>query len=45
MNARTLFILGGSGFIGHETVVEAIKAGWQVKAVVRTAKKAKSYSK
>ncbi len=38
----TLFILGGAGFIGHETVTEAVKAGWQVKAVVRSEKKAEA---
>jgi hypothetical protein len=29
---RTLFILGGTGFIGHETIIQALKVGWQVKA-------------
>jgi nucleoside-diphosphate-sugar epimerase len=33
---RTLFILGGTGFIGHETLIQALKAGWQVKALVRS---------
>jgi nucleoside-diphosphate-sugar epimerase len=42
MSHRTLFILGGAGFIGHETVTEAVKAGWQVKAVVRSEKKAEA---
>ncbi len=37
---RTLFILGGAGFIGKETVTEAVKAGWQVKAVARSEKSA-----
>jgi nucleoside-diphosphate-sugar epimerase len=38
MSSSTLFILGGTGFIGHETVTEALKTGWQVKAVVRSEK-------
>src|SRR5713226_291587 len=33
---KTLFILGGTGFIGHEVVVEAVQAGWHVKALVRS---------
>ena len=33
---KTLFILGGTGFIGHETVIQAVQAGWQVKALVRS---------
>jgi nucleoside-diphosphate-sugar epimerase len=33
---KTLFILGGTGFIGHETLIQALKAGWQVKALVRS---------
>ncbi len=33
---KTLFILGGTGFIGHETVTQAVQAGWQVKALVRS---------
>jgi nucleoside-diphosphate-sugar epimerase len=40
MNHRTLFILGGTGFIGRETVVEATRAGWLVKTVVRSEKQA-----
>ena len=40
MSNSTLFILGGTGFIGHETVTEAIKAGWLVKTVVRSEKQA-----
>lgn len=39
-NNRTLFVLGGAGFIGHTAVVEAIRAGWQVKTIVRSEKKA-----
>lgn len=33
---RILFVTGGAGFIGHETVVQAVKAGWQVKALVHS---------
>jgi len=33
---RTLFILGGTGFIGHETIIQALKAEWQVKALARS---------
>ncbi len=33
---KTLFILGGTGFIGHETVIQAVQAGWQVKALARS---------
>lgn len=33
---KTVFILGGTGFIGHEAVMQAIQAGWQVKALVRS---------
>jgi nucleoside-diphosphate-sugar epimerase len=33
---RTLFILGGAGFIGHETLIQALKVGWQAKALVRS---------
>src|ERR1700687_3046942 len=32
----TFFITGATGFIGHETVVEALKAGWQVKELVHS---------
>ncbi len=45
MSHRTLIILGGAGFIGHETVTEAVKAGWQVKAVVRRKRKRRRYVK
>lgn len=38
---RTLFILGGTGFIGHETIIQALKAGWQVKALARSEEGAK----
>ena len=33
---KTLFILGGTGFIGHEVVIQAVQAGWHVKALVRS---------
>ena len=33
---KTLFILGGTGFIGQEVVNQSVQAGWQVKALVRT---------
>jgi 2-alkyl-3-oxoalkanoate reductase len=33
---RTIFILGGTGFIGHEVVIQAVQAGWHVKALVRS---------
>ncbi|GAC1669289.1 MAG: NAD(P)H-binding protein [Ktedonobacteraceae bacterium] len=42
MNNKTLFILGGTGFIGYETVTEALKAGWLVKTVVRSEKQAEN---
>ncbi|MBA2678840.1 MAG: NAD(P)H-binding protein [Ktedonobacteraceae bacterium] len=42
MSQSVLFILGGAGFIGHETVTEAVKAGWQVKALVRSEEKAEN---
>jgi 2-alkyl-3-oxoalkanoate reductase len=38
---RTLFILGGTGFVGHETIIQALKAGWQMKALVRSEEGAK----
>ncbi len=31
-----LFILGGTGFIGHEVVIQAMQAGWHLKALVRS---------
>jgi nucleoside-diphosphate-sugar epimerase len=34
--SRTIILLGGTGFIGRETVAEALKAGWQVKTIVRS---------
>lgn len=34
--SKTMFILGGTGFIGHEVVIQAVEARWQVKALVRS---------
>ena len=39
---RTLFITGAAGFIGHETAKEAVKAGWQVTALVHSVKSAET---
>jgi nucleoside-diphosphate-sugar epimerase len=39
---RTLFINGAAGFIGHETAKEAVKAGWQVTALVHSLKSAET---
>ncbi len=33
---KTMFVLGGTGFIGHEVVIQAVQAEWQVKALVRS---------
>ncbi len=33
---KTMLVLGGSGFIGHYVIQEAVKAGWHVKALVRS---------
>jgi uncharacterized protein YbjT (DUF2867 family) len=33
---KTLFLLGGTGFIGHEVLIQAVQAGWHVKALVRS---------
>lgn len=33
---RTMVVLGGTGFIGHEAVIQAVQAGWQVKVLVRS---------
>jgi nucleoside-diphosphate-sugar epimerase len=33
---KTMFVLGGTGFIGHEVVIQAVQRGWQVKALVRS---------
>lgn len=40
--ARTLFLIGGTGFIGHEVLREAIEAGWNVKALARSTASAKT---
>ena len=37
---KTLFMTGAAGFIGHETAKEAVKAGWQVTALVHSVKSA-----
>jgi nucleoside-diphosphate-sugar epimerase len=38
MDARgSLFLLGGTGFIGGQVVSEALAAGWRVKALTRSA--------
>jgi nucleoside-diphosphate-sugar epimerase len=34
--AKTLVVLGGSGFIGQYVIREAIAAGWQVRALARS---------
>src|SRR6516164_1316113 len=41
---RTLFMTGAAGFIGHETAKKAVKAGWQVTALVHSGKSAGSLS-
>src|SRR5258706_14874086 len=33
---RTLFLLGGTGFIGQEVIKEARAAGWTVRALARS---------
>lgn len=35
--SRTLFVLGGTGFIGREVVTEAVSAGYAVRALARSA--------
>ncbi len=35
MTEKQMFILGGTGFIGSETVREAVASGWKVVALVR----------
>lgn len=35
--ARSIFILGGTGFIGSEVVAEALRAGFEVKGLARSA--------
>lgn len=42
---KTLFITGATGFIGYETVVDALKAGWQVKALVHSERNADALRK
>src|SRR4051794_14110665 len=42
MAARTLFLLGGTGFIGREVLREAVESGWTVKALSRSAASAKA---
>lgn len=34
--SKNVFVLGGTGFIGHEVVIQAVQAGWQVKTLVRS---------
>ncbi|MES2205435.1 MAG: NAD-dependent epimerase/dehydratase family protein [Pseudomonadota bacterium] len=43
-NQKTLLLLGSSGFIGPYVVQEAMKAGWKVKALVRSEDSAKRIS-
>ncbi len=31
-----MFMLGGTGFLGHEAVVQAVQAGWHVKTLMRS---------
>ncbi len=40
MATKRLFILGGTGFIGSETVREAVAQGWSVTALARSEEKA-----
>src|SRR6266568_2166 len=40
MGTKRLFILGGTGFIGSETVREAVAQGWSVTALARSEEKA-----
>lgn len=35
-NNKTLFVLGGSGFIGRALIKEAVAAGWAVRALARS---------
>jgi len=42
---QILFITGATGFIGHETVIEGVKAGWQVKGLVHAEKHAEALRK
>ena len=40
-----LFITGAMGFIGHQAVVEGLKAGWQVKGLVHSERNADALRK
>lgn len=40
MEIRRLFVLGGTGFVGAETIREAVARGWEVAALVRSEEKA-----
>jgi nucleoside-diphosphate-sugar epimerase len=40
MVTKRLFVLGGTGFIGSETIREAASRGWEVRALARSAEKA-----
>src|SRR4051794_10726142 len=39
---RSLFVLGGTGFIGKALVSEAVAAGWQVRALARSGESART---
>ena len=39
MESRRLFVLGGTGFIGSETIREAVARGWELRALARSAEK------
>ncbi len=40
MKAKAMFVLGGTGFIGSEVVREAVRQGFEVRALTRTEEKA-----
>lgn len=40
METRRVFVLGGTGFIGSETIREAAARGWEVRALARSEEKA-----
>jgi uncharacterized protein YbjT (DUF2867 family) len=40
MKTMRLFILGGTGFVGAETIREAVARGWEVRALARSEEKA-----
>ena len=40
MREKTLAITGSNGFIGSNIIVEAVKHGWGVNAIVRSPKSA-----